>query len=56
MSVQLHKLRKIELRFLEDLDLPDDATVFLQWEDFSAACLFNLFADITFLAISLNPV
>jgi len=37
ISVKLHEFCKIELRFLEDLDLSDNATVFLEWEDFGAA-------------------
>jgi len=35
--VKLHKFSEIELRFLEDLDLSDNATVFLEWENFGAA-------------------
>ena len=48
--VKFHKLGKIESWLLEDLDLSNDAAVFLQWEDFSAAFFLNLFAN-----ISLNP-
>merc|ERR1719174_2504016 len=46
--VQLHKLGKIELGLLEDLDLSDHAAVVLEWEDFGAALLLNLLADIAF--------
>ena len=49
--VQLHKLGKIELGFLQDLDLSHHAAVVSQWEDFSAALLLNLFTNISF-----NPV
>jgi len=46
--VKLHKLRKIELGLLEDLDLSDHAAVFLKWEDFGRALFLNLFANISF--------
>lgn len=49
--VKLHKLGKIELGLLEDLDLSDHAAVFLKWEDFGRALFLNLFANISF-----NPV
>lgn len=48
--VKLHKFGQIESWFLEDLDLPDDAAIFLKWEDFSAALFLNLSTN-----ISLNP-
>lgn len=50
--VQLHELGKIELGFLEDLDLSDHAVV-LQWEDFAALCL-DLLANFFFNAIKTN--
>lgn len=48
--VKLHKFGQIESWFLQDLDLSDDAAIFLKWEDFSAALFLNLSTD-----ISLNP-
>jgi hypothetical protein len=50
LLVKLHKFGQIESWFLEDLDLPDDAAIFLKWEDFSAALFLNLSTN-----ISLNP-
>jgi len=49
--VKLHELGQIELGLLEDLDLPDHAAVVLEREDFGAAFLLDLLANITF-----NPI
>jgi hypothetical protein len=49
--VKLHKLGQIELGLLEDLDLSDHAAVILEREDFGAAFLLDLLANITF-----NPI
>jgi len=48
VPVKLHKSGEIELRLLEDLDLSDHAAVVIEGEDFSAALLLDLFANITF--------
>lgn len=47
--VQLHQLGKIELWFLQDLDLSDHAVV-LEWEDLAAFSL-DLLANFFFQAI-----
>jgi len=46
--IKLHTFGEIELGLLEDLDLSDHAAVVLEWEDFSAAFLLDLLANISF--------